>query len=384
MPNLAQTAFLLSAVITFAVLWLVSSWLNGLLLARGYDIRELILIGLPKDAPPRPLRFTHPYPNANADMSSVNIPVVGDVNTAAAAEYVQGLHAVDIPGVGTVDLLALCSSPAFAMTMTVATAAFIYLLKSKGGKKTLDPTKWQEFPLAKITKVSPNTAIYTFALANQNDILGLPIGQHISVSAEINGKDIVRSYTPISSDDDRGHFDLLVKAYEKGNISRYFSLLKVGDKVRIKGPKGAFNYTSGLSSHLGMIAGGTGITPMLQVVRAALKDASDKTRLTLIYANVNYEDILLKKEIDSLVEAHPDQFSVYYVLNNPPEGWLGGVGFVTKDMIEKHMPPGSMKDSKVLMCGPPPMLTAMKAHLAELNYPAPRTISKLADQVFCF
>ena len=92
----------------------------------------------------------------------------------------------------------------------------------------------------------------------------------------------------------------------------------------------------------------------------ALKDANDKTKLTLIYANVNYEDILLKKEIDALAEAHPDQFSVYYVLNNPPEGWLGGVGFVTKDMIEKHMPPSSMKDAKVLMCGPPPMLTAMK------------------------
>uniref|UniRef100_D8PK57 NADH-cytochrome b5 reductase n=2 Tax=Schizophyllum commune (strain H4-8 / FGSC 9210) TaxID=578458 RepID=D8PK57_SCHCM len=317
-------------------------------------------------------------------MSSVNIPGVGEVDTTAAAEYVQGLHSVQIPGVGTVDLLQLVSTPAFALSMTVATAAFFYALSNKGGKKALDPTKWQEYPLAKITKISPNTAIYTFALPNKNDILGLPIGQHISVSAEINGKDIMRSYTPISSDDDRGRFDLLIKAYEKGNVSRYFSLLKVGDKVRIKGPKGAFTYSPGLASHVGMIAGGTGITPMLQVVKAALKDANDKTKLTLIYANVNYEDILLKKEIDALAEAHPDQFSVYYVLNNPPEGWLGGVGFVTKDMIEKHMPPSSMKDAKVLMCGPPPMLTAMKGHLAELNYPAPRTISKLADQVFCF
>jgi ferredoxin-NADP reductase len=52
---------------------------------------------------------------------------------------------------------------------------------------------------------------YRFGLPHPEDVLGLPIGQHISVAAEINGKEIMRSYTPISSDDDRGHFDLLVK-----------------------------------------------------------------------------------------------------------------------------------------------------------------------------
>jgi cytochrome-b5 reductase len=48
-------------------------------------------------------------------------------------------------------------------------------------------------------------------LPGSKDILGLPIGQHISISAEINGKEIMRSYTPTSSDDDLGHFDLLIK-----------------------------------------------------------------------------------------------------------------------------------------------------------------------------
>jgi cytochrome-b5 reductase len=126
-----------------------------------------------------------------------------------------------------------------------------------------------------------------------------------------------------------------------------------------------------------MIAGGTGITPMLQIIRAALKNPEDKTRLSLIYANVNFEDILLKKELDTLAAAHPKRFQIYYVLNNPPQGWNGGTGFVTKDQIEKHMP-SSNHDIKVLMCGqsgvcsytlqvadgshagPPPMITAMK------------------------
>jgi len=107
------------------------------------------------------------------------------------------------------------------------------------------------------------------------------------------------------------------------------------------------------------------------------------TRLSLVYANVNEADILLKKELDALAASHPIRFTVYYVLNNPPEGWKGGVGFVTADMIKEHLPaPGP--NMKMLLCGPPPMLSAMKTHLASLGYEKPNTISKLPDQVFAF
>lgn len=65
---------------------------------------------------------------------------------------------------------------------------------------------------------------YRFALPHPSDVLGLPIGQHISVSAEINGKEIMRSYTPTSSDDDLGHFDLLIKVAFLKNLPSYDSL----------------------------------------------------------------------------------------------------------------------------------------------------------------
>jgi cytochrome-b5 reductase len=140
------------------------------------------------------------------------------------------------------------------------------------------------------------------------------------------------------------------QSYEKGNISRYLSLIKVGDKVRIRGPKGQFKYHSSLTREIGMIAGGTGITPMLQIIRAALKNPLDRTKLSLIYANVNAEDILLRAELDELAAKHPDRFNVYYVLNNPPPHWKGGVGFVTKEQIEQHLPPTD-HNIKILLCG---------------------------------
>jgi cytochrome-b5 reductase len=140
------------------------------------------------------------------------------------------------------------------------------------------------------------------------------------------------------------------QTYEKGNISRYVSLLKIGDKIRVKGPKGQFNYAPTLSREIGMIAGGTGITPMLQIIRAALKNPQDRTRLSLIYANVNYDDILLKKELNELADKYPSRFKVFYVLNNPPTGWTGGVGFVSKEQIATHLP-ASHENIKILLCG---------------------------------
>ncbi|EIM83343.1 ferredoxin reductase-like C-terminal NADP-linked domain-containing protein [Stereum hirsutum FP-91666 SS1] len=346
MPNTPQLLFV-GSFLSFSVVLFGAHWFIGNKLREaGYDVSSLILLGLNASDSSR---------SANDTMSS---------------------NLLDIQNNQLTQLVAIA--------LALASGAFFFFKFGRTPKKpVLDPKEWKEFPLTEKIELSPNTAIYRFALPNPNDILGLPIGQHISVSAEINGKDIMRSYTPTSSDDDRGHFDLLIKAYEKGNISRYVSLLKIGDKVRVKGPKGQFTYHPSLSRELGMIAGGTGITPMLQIIRAALKNPLDFTKLSLIYANVNYEDILLKKELDELAEKYPKRFTVYYVLNNPPEGWTGGVGFVSKQQIEAKLPPTD-SNIKILLCGPPPMMNAMKKYLDELKYPAPRTVSKLVDQVFLF
>jgi cytochrome-b5 reductase len=150
------------------------------------------------------------------------------------------------------------------------------------------------------------------------------------------------------------------QSYATGNVSKAIGLLKIGDTIKVKGPKGQMVYRPGLVSEFGMIAGGTGITPMLQIIRAILKNSSDRTKISLIFANVNEEDILLRKDLEQLAEDEKSRFKLYLVLNNPPaEGWTGGVGFVTEDMIKEHCPKPA-KDIKILMCGPPPMISAMK------------------------
>lgn len=155
--------------------------------------------------------------------------------------------------------------------------------------------------------------------------------------------------------------------YPQGRMSHHFREMCEGDYLAVKGPKGRFKYQPGQVRAFGMLAGGTGITPMFQVARAILENPCDKTKIHLIYANDTYEDILLKEELDSFAQSFPDQFHVYYVLNQPPEIWDGGVGFVSKEMIQTHCP-APASDIQVLRCGPPPMNKAMAAHLDELGY----------------
>ena len=204
---------------------------------------------------------------------------------------------------------------------------------------------------------------------------------------EANNEEIQRSYTPTTSDDDLGHVDFVIKIYkggvierfpDGGKMSQYFGTLKVGDSVTLSGPFGLVEYKGeGLftwkgksfkCTQVGMIAGGTGITPMLQVINAIIKDPKDTTKISLLYANQTEEDILVRKELEEIEVKHPDRFKIWYTVDRPTENWKYSSGFINKDMIADHLPP-SGDDTVILMCGPPPMIKfACVPNLNELGY----------------
>ena len=130
--------------------------------------------------------------------------------------------------------------------------------------------------------------------------------------------------------------------------------MKVGEKIKVKGPKGQMKYRPGLVKKIGMIAGGTGITPMLQIIRAIVENPEDDTEVSLIFANVSETDILLREHLEELANKH-NNFKLHHVLNNPPESWDHSTGFVTEEIIKTHLPEPDA-DVKILMCGPPPMV----------------------------
>ncbi|CAI0397354.1 unnamed protein product [Linum tenue] len=249
------------------------------------------------------------------------------------------------------------------------TAYYLYITrKPKPKAACLDPENFKEFKLVKRTQLSHNVAKFRFELPTPDSVLGLPIGQHMSCRGKDSvGEDVVKPYTPTTLDSDVGYFELVIKMYPQGRMSHHFRELQEGDYLAVKGPKGRFKYQPNQVKTFGMLAGGTGITPMFQVARAIMENPKDKTNVSLIYANVTFEDILLKEELDNLAKSFPGRFKVYYVLNQPPEGWDGGVGYVTADMIKEHCPPPTA-DVQMLRCGPPPMNKAMAAHLDALGF----------------
>jgi cytochrome-b5 reductase len=238
--------------------------------------------------------------------------------------------------------------------------------------------KWTALELADSTIISKNSAIYRFNLSRNTETLDIPVGFHLA--CKVN--DEVRYYTPISSKTDQGYFEIIVKSYSDGNVSKFFAGLRPGQTVQFKGPVGRFNYTTNHVKEIGMIAGGSGITPMLQVLSEITTTPEDVTKVSLIFANETENDILLKDELDELAEKYP-YFNVHYTLTTPPENWSGDVGYVTKDMIQRYLPAPS-DDSRILICGPMGMKKAMIEHTTSLGFKDAKMPSKGDDQVFVF
>ncbi|KAL3731857.1 hypothetical protein ACJRO7_028684 [Eucalyptus globulus] len=258
----------------------------------------------------------------------------------------------------------------------------VYIYKRRRSKGCLDPTEFKEFRLIKKTQISPDTARFKFALPTPTSVLGLPVGQHVLCKGkDSDGEDAVSPYTPITGDSDLGYFELVVKMYPGGRMSRNFMELREGDYLPVKGPKGTYNYKPGQVRAFGMIAGGSGITPMFQIIRAILKNPKDKTKVHLIYGNRTANDILLKEDLDGFAEQFPNRFTVYYVVSEPSGKWSGGVGYVTKDIIRAHCPPPAF-DIQILTCGPPAMAKVVTAHLNELGYTEDMQIDFNRDGIF--
>ncbi|KAM5538423.1 hypothetical protein V8D89_008025 [Ganoderma adspersum] len=235
-------------------------------------------------------------------------------------------------------------------------------------KSPLDPQNFVDFKLKKVEEYNYNTAKYIFELPPDTASL-LPIASCVVVKSasdasspllDSNGKPVIRPYTPISPSDLPGELTFIIKRYDQGNMSKHIHNLAIGDKLAIKGPIPKFEFKINQFDEVGMIAGGSGIAPMYQVLDYALKDPSNKTRFTLLFANVAEKDILLKEEFDALQKKYPKTFHVVYTVDKAEAEWKGATGFVTKELIQQHIASPTLGEkTKVFICGPPGQVAAL-------------------------
>mmetsp|Transcript_1785 Transcript_1785/g.2495 ORF Transcript_1785/g.2495 Transcript_1785/m.2495 type:complete len:316 (+) Transcript_1785:304-1251(+) len=283
-------------------------------------------------------------------------------------------------------------------TTVVAIVVAGFLVSSSQNKHPIAMTAdFTEFPLIQREELSHDTRKFTFGLPSEQHVLGLPIGQHMTLKFidPKDGKGVQRSYTPVSRQYEKGSVSFVIKVYkagvhpkfpEGGKMSQHLDSLSIGDTILMKGPKGHMdwkgygNFTvkqmrkpleTRKATHIGMIAGGTGITPMLQILHAIFERPNDKTVVSLIYANQTEDDILVREELENLAKEYPNQFKLHYTVDKAPsDDWKYSVGFVTKDMIDAHLPKKqSNGHTQIYMCGPPPMIKfACLPALQELGF----------------
>ena len=160
-------------------------------------------------------------------------------------------------------------------------------------------------------------------------------------------------------------------------MTQYLEKLEQGQFMLMEGPKGRLAYQgfgkiliSGkevTKKNIGLVSGGTGITPCYQVLQAAL-NGDDGTNLSLVFANRSVDDILLKAELDQFQQNYPERFKLFYSVDTQPQGeWKGGVGWLNEDMLKNNLPvPG--QDTMILFCGPPGFEAMVKEKLTGLGY----------------
>jgi len=157
-----------------------------------------------------------------------------------------------------------------------------------------------------------------------------------------------------------GELVLLVKRYDNGNASKYIHSLKPGESLSMKGPFPKWDYKINEFDEVGMIGGGSGITPLYQVLTRALSHKDNRTKFKLIFSNVTEADILLRGELDALQKKYPDTFGVVYVLGKPDNKWQGPQGFINADLVKQYIAPASLKEKvKIFVCGPPGQVAAV-------------------------
>ena len=192
-------------------------------------------------------------------------------------------------------------------------------------------------------------------------------GQYLTLKKTINGKEVRRAYSICSSPSD-SYLKVAVKAVENGTFSTYAtSELKEGDFIEISEPEGKFILEPKPNKNYIAFAAGSGITPILSMVKDVLKNELSST-FTLIYGNKTVEDTIFKNELDTLKEVSSDRFNLHYICSREQ---LEDSLFGRIDKAHTNFYINNYKNTSfdaAYLCGPEAMINEVSATLTERGF----------------
>jgi predicted ferric reductase len=153
--------------------------------------------------------------------------------------------------------------------------------------------------------------------------------------------------------------------------------IQPGKRIWVDGPYGVFTADREQGPGYVLIAGGVGITPFYSLCLTFV-ERGDPRPVLLFYASRTYEDLTLRDQLDSLQDKM--NLTLIYVLANPGPGWSGERGYVTAEVLKRHLPK-QFKRMQYFVCGPKPMMDSMEKALPELGVPAELIHTERFDMV---
>jgi ferredoxin-NADP reductase len=216
--------------------------------------------------------------------------------------------------------------------------------------------------LARIDSQTQDAKTLRFLLPQGQQIAARP-GQFLTFEWVIDGKPVTRSYSICSSPLRTGYIEITPKRVKNGCVSEFLNdRATLGLTVKARGPYGRFCFDEEKHRRIVLIAGGSGITPMIAMLRY-MDDLCIPADATLIYCVRREQDIFFQDEILSL-RGRLRRFRYVPVLSQPGSEWKGWKGHVRREILEQEVTNPS--ESTFFLCGPPMFMDAGRTLLKEM------------------
>ncbi|HEY5690504.1 MAG TPA: ferredoxin--NADP reductase [Cyclobacteriaceae bacterium] len=199
-------------------------------------------------------------------------------------------------------------------------------------------------------------------------------GQFLTLIVPIKGKEVRRAYSLCSSPFVDSDLAVTIKRVENGLMSNHLpDHLKEGDTIKVMEPMGHFvtEYDSQRKRHLILFAGGSGITPIMSIIKSIINQEPESI-VSLIYCNRDIDSIIFRDELEKLQTTFEGRLHVIHVLDNAPMNWQGYSGLLNNEMLSRlveRIPDWGIDKTTYLMCGPEGMMKNVDTLLAERNIP---------------
>ncbi len=192
-------------------------------------------------------------------------------------------------------------------------------------------------------------------------------GQYVMIEVPYpkTGEVLKRAYSIANPPTQKDHLSITVKRTPNGKASYILTEhTRVGDKFKVKGPYGKFVWLPGMSTRIVLVAAGSGIVPLMCMLRYIVDANLHNVKATLLYSNTSYEEVIYREELKSM-EKHSNIKIVHTLTRSVPEGWKGYTGRINPDMILKEV--DDIPANLYYVCGPPKFVDDISVMLTELG-----------------